>query len=60
MVPSLSCGRHKEFGEGGRPRIALYHTVGVVVHYSNFRWPMSAKGQLRHFGRDLGRPLCLP
>jgi hypothetical protein len=51
MVPSLSCGRHKEFGEDGRPRMALYHTVGVAVHYSNFRWPMSAKGQLRRFGR---------
>jgi len=29
MVPSLSCGRHKEFGEGGRPRIALYHTFNA-------------------------------
>ena len=46
MVPRLSCGRHKELGEGGRPRIAPYHTVRVVVHYSNFRWPMSAKGHL--------------
>ena len=47
MVPSLSCGRHKELGEGGRPRIAPYHTVRVVVHYSNFRWPMSAKVESR-------------
>jgi hypothetical protein len=36
MVPSLSRGGHKEFGEGGRPRIAPYHTVRVVVHYGNF------------------------
>jgi len=42
MVPSLSRGGHKEFGEGGRPRIAPYHTVRVVVHHSKFRWLMWA------------------
>ena len=44
MAPSLSRGGHKEFGEGGRPRIAPYHTVRVVVHHSKFRRLMSAKG----------------
>ena len=44
MAPSLSRGGHKEFGEGGRPRIAPYHIVRVVVHHSKFRWLMSAKG----------------
>ena len=45
MAPSLSRGGHKEFGEGGRQRIAPYHTVRVVVHHSKFRWRMSAEGQ---------------
>jgi hypothetical protein len=26
MASSLSRGGHKEFGEGGRPRIAPYHS----------------------------------
>ena len=50
MTPSLSRGGHKEFGEGGRRRVAPYHTVSVVVHHGKFRWLMSAKGQ--------ERPIC--
>ena len=50
MAPSLSRGGHKEFGEGGKPRITPYHTVRVVVHHSKFRWLMSAKGH--------ERPIC--